>query len=169
MTTDTAYDLPDDIKYYVANTMNSDGQERLIRFPSATSEWWYFKTHEPSGYRYQVRQSNNQIEILNPDSGIDLKYEYISSYPIQSDGSTSGDKSEFTRDNDVWLLDDELIILDLKWRYMSVKGVEGWEKENAVFEKYQRRLIGQQEGGSTLDFTCSNNSNNPEPYTDLYI
>ena len=169
MTTATAYDLPSDIKYYVADSMNADGQERFIQYPAPTANWWYFKTHSPTGIRYLVRQTNDQIEIQNPDNGVDIKYEYISAYPVQSNGASTPDKAEFTADNDVWLLDDEMIILDLKWRTMSINGVEGWQTEKMIFNDYLRRYIGQEEGSTTLDFTQSSSHNNPEPYTDLYI
>lgn len=183
MTTATLYDMPTDIKFYVADTMNADGQERYIEFPTADNIWWYFKSHDNSGIKYKVRQTGGQLEILNPDPGVDLIFEYISSKVIYSnsafnnaegEGGDGGgvpvaDKTEFTRDDDVWLLDDELIILDLKWRFMSIKGVEGWEKEKMVFNDHLRLLRGHDGGSSTLNFTGGYDDMSPEPYTDLYV
>lgn len=174
MTTATSYDLPTDVKYYVSNTMNANGQERFIQYPSPDNVWWYFKTHQPTGLRYKVRQSGDALEILNPDNGIDLMFEYISSNPVSSAGAfeaaQAADKTEFTRDDDYWVLDDELIILDLKWRYMSIKGIEGWEKEKMVFNDHLRQLKGDDGGSTTIDFSEGSHSGmGPEPHTDLYV
>lgn len=175
MTAETFYSMPSDIKFYVADTMNADGQERFIQFPTSDNVWWYFKSHDNSGIRYKVRQTDGRLEILNPDPGVDLIFEYISSNPVISNAANSADgglpdKTEFTRDDDVWLLDDELIILDLKWRFMSIKGVEGWEKEKMVFNDHLKVLKGHDGGSTTLNFTSpSRDISELEPWTDLYI
>ena len=168
MTTATEYDFPDDIKYYVADSMNADGQERFIQYPTPIHEWWYFKSNNSSGIRYLVRQFGDKIEIQNPDSGVDIIYEYISKYPVQSDRASTPDREEFSRDTDTWLLDDELLILDLRWRYMKTKQLEGWQDEARVAETYLRRLKGQVDGATTLHFGDANAKGNI-PYTDLYV
>lgn len=169
MTAATSYSLPTDIKYYVSDTMNADGQERFIEFPTPDNVWWYFKSHSPTGIRYKVRMTDGELEVLNPDSGIDLLFEYIGKNAVQSSGSSSGDKAMFTDDTDIWLLDDELIILDLKWRFLKIKGVEGWQEEAKVAENHLRKLMGQEDGATTLNFGTKSEWINPEPYTDLYI
>lgn len=169
MTSATTYSLPDDLLYIVADTMNADGQERYIKFPQADDLFWYHKTHSPSGIRYQIRMYQDTLEVLNPDSGVDLRFEYISDYAVQSNGASAGDKSEFTRDDDTWLLDDELLIKDLRWRYKSEKGIEGWEKDRMSFNDYLQKLKGQNAGSRSLDFSCGEGHTNPEPYTDLYV
>ncbi len=169
MTTATSYTLPADIKYYVADTMNADGQERFIRYPTPDDVWWYFKSHSPTGIRYHVRMTDGELEVLNPDSGIDLLFEYISSYAVRESKVTTPNKAEFTADDDVWMLDDELIILDLKWRFMKIKGVEGWQEEAKVAENHLRKLIGQEGGATALNFGGKGEWVNHEPYTDLYI
>lgn len=168
MTTATTYSLPSDMKYYVADTMNADGQERFIQFPTPDDVWWYFKSHSPTGIRYKVRLTNDQLEVLNPDSGIDLLFEYIG-YPITSNRAASADKEEFTSDNDVWNLDNELLILDMKWRYLKIKGIEGWQEEAKVAENHLRTLIGQEDGATSLNFGGKSEWINHEPYTDLYV
>lgn len=174
MTTATLYSLPADLGFIVADTMNADGQERYIKFPAADNIFWYHKTHSPSGIRYQVRMYQDQLEVLNPDSGIDLKYEYISNSPVivagsDADGGDPTYTTEFSDDLDKWILDDELLIKDLKWRYKSEKGIEGWEKDKAVFNDYLAKLIGQEAGSRVIDFTGREMHINPEPYTDLYV
>lgn len=174
MTTETLYSLPSDLNYVVADTMNADGQERYIKFPAADNIFWYHKTHQPSGIRYQVRIRNEQLEVLNPDNGVDLKFEYISTNCVLSEGSLAGsiitpNQQEFVRDGDVWALDDELLIKDLKWRFKKEKGIEGWETDKMLFNDYLKKLKGQEAGSRVIDFTNRENFINPEPYTDLYV
>lgn len=170
MTSATLYDLPDDIKYYVSETMNAVDNERYIDFPAPTREFWYFKTHSPQGILYKVRQVGDQLEILNPDSGTVIKFEYISSKVITGGvNSTTKTKAEFEDDTDVWTLDDELIILDLKWRYMAIKGVEGWEAQKMVFNEHLQRVVAQDGGSGAVDFCQPTEGRLSVPYTDLYI
>ena len=169
MTAATLYDLPSDVKYFVSDTMNAVDNERYIEFPAPTGEFWYYKTHSATGIRYKVRQVGDQLEILNPDNGTDIKFEYISSNCVTSVNLTSPDKAEFTADDDTWYLDDELIILDLKWRYMKIKGVEGWQIEQQIFNDYLLRLVGHDGGSSPINLCQSSGEPLPVPYTDLYI
>lgn len=169
MTTATTYNLPDDLAYIVSDTMNADGQERYIKFPTSDANFWYHKTHSPSGIRYKIRMYQGQLEVLNPDSGVELKFEYISNYCVNLTGNGNNTRAEFTKDTDVWSLDDELLIKDLKWRYKAEKGVEGWEKDKMIFNEYKAKLIGQEVGASSLDFSGAGDHINPEPYTDLYV
>ena len=171
MTTATTYALPSDILYFVSDTMNADGQERFIKFPTATDDFWYHKTHSPSGIRYKIRLSGDLIEILNPDSGIDLKFEYISNLCIKESGEdgVTASLTEFENDENVWCLDDELLIKDLKWRYKREKGIEGWEADKMIFNEYITKLKGQEAGSRSLDFSGGGQPINAIPYTDLYV
>ena len=77
MTSATAYDLPTDILYIIPDTMNADGQMRFIRFPTDDKTWWYFKANVATGIQYKVRIVAGSLEVLNPDSGVDLIFEYM--------------------------------------------------------------------------------------------
>lgn len=167
MTTATLYDLPVDIKYYIYDTMNASNKESAVKYPCPTNQFWYYKTHSPSGINFKIRQVGNQLEILNPDSGTELKFEYVSSYAVNS--NAGAEKSEFTADSDTWQLDDELIILDLKWRFMKIQGIEGWETEKMIFNDHSKLLRTQTDGASTLNFCGSQSGDLSIPYTDLYV
>jgi len=168
MTVATTYPLPDDMLYIVADTLNAVGQERFIQLSAPTNEWWYFKTHQPSGIRYKVRINNNMLEVLNPDPGIDLQFEYITR-ALVFDNTTMSYKNEFTNDNDTCILDSELLIKDLKWRYGKEKGKEGWENDKMIFNNYLQTVRGQESGATTLHFGHGNPSISSEPWTDLYV
>lgn len=170
MTSETAYDLPTDILYIIPDTMNADGQLRPINFPTDDSTWWYFKANEASGVRYRVRIVNGSIEVLNPDSGIDLIFEYLTENVINADPENSKTPiAEWERDTDTCVLDDELLIKDLKWRYKAEKGIEGWEKDKMIFNDYLRKLKGQEQGARSLNFGGGPEAETGEPYTPLYI
>lgn len=48
---------------------------------------------------------------------IGLVFDYISNYPVQAANGTL--KETFTADTDTFVLDDDLLELDVKWRYMQ--------------------------------------------------
>lgn len=169
MTTATSYSLPSDLLYFVADTMNADGQQRFIKFPFDDETFWYFKSNTATGIDYKIRLSGNQLDVLNPDSGIDLIFEYITDNVVTSDGEASPDKAEFTADSDTCALDDELLIKDLKWRYKAEKGIEGWEKDKMVFNQYFNLLKAQEQGSRSLYFGGTRQAYDAEPYTELYV
>jgi hypothetical protein len=169
MTTATSYDLPADLLYIVPNTMNADGQQRFIKFPFDDETFWYFKSNTATGIDYKIRLSGNQLDVLNPDSGIDLIFEYITDNVVTSSGESSPDKAEFTKDTDTCALDDELLIKDLKWRFKAEKGIEGWEKDKMLFNDYLRMLKGQEQGTRSLHFGATRQAYDAEPYTELYV
>ena len=170
MTTATSYDLPTDLRYIVPDTAYVDENEKPVRFPLNDSEWWYWNTRSnDSGFSFKCRISNGSLEIENPESGLDLKFEYVTTYLVQSAGGTSADKEEFTRDDDYFTMDANLLIYDLKWRFKSEKGIEGWEKDKMIADKYFHTHKAREANAQTLCFGGRREMTNPEPYTDLYI
>ena len=75
MTSATSYTLPTDILYIIPDTMQADGQTRFIKFPTDDKTWWYFKANDATGIQYKVRIVGGALEVLNPDSGVDLIFE----------------------------------------------------------------------------------------------
>lgn len=170
MTTALSYDVPTDLRYIVANTMQMQDQERYVKFPTSTSEWYYLKSRTIStGIDYKFRFQNGKLFVENPQPGEVLQYEYLSENVVLTSGSATGDKPRFTADTDTWLLDDDLLILDLKWRYKNEKGIEGFEMDYKAFKEYEKKHRGKEAGSGTLYMSGGGDWVNPEPYTDLYL
>lgn len=161
LTSAIEYDLPSDLRYIVPDTMQAQDLERYVIFPTTTSEWYYLKARTTSsGIRFKARIANGKIQFEEPQAGIVILFEYSTTNLISSNGASVPDKALFTADDDTFLLDDDLLILDVKWRDKRERGVEGWQLDKQDFETYFNAHKGKEAGSSHLNMSG-------EPYNDF--
>jgi hypothetical protein len=95
-----------------------------VDFPTDPTVWAYLTASAgPPGIWVRCRLINNFLEFYQPQEGMVVGFEYVSNALIQ-DGTTGDPKQLFSQDSDVWLLDDSIIIADIKWRYKAEKGLD---------------------------------------------
>ena len=149
MTTATAYDLADDFHAYIPDTLYVDGQVNLAHIPVTPEAWAFAQSTGATGAILGCRFIGGQLQVINPLNGEDLKYEYVSNEQIQATGGGSY-KTKFTADNDVWLLDDDLLQLETKWRFEKAKGLPTWQATEQECRNYVRKLRGRDGAAKTL-------------------
>lgn len=158
------YALPSDFLNIVPDTMWVQESLWRVDFPTDPTVWAYLTASAgPPGIWVRCRLINNFLEFYQPQEGMVVGFEYVSNALIQ-DGTTGEPKQFFTQDSDVWLLDDSLIISDIKWRYKAEKGLD----YSADFKMYQDRLrdfLGTQSGAKTI---MPHDPWNPEPMANLW-
>jgi len=147
-----SYARPDDFRHF-ANTSQWDRTNNLrLRGPTTPAEWQFLKgsvTGSTGTIERWFRVKGRQI-FIHPTPETDnetIAYEYYSTnwVVVQSDGSTA---AEITSDNDTVLLDDEVLTLGVKWRFLKAKGIP-WEAEYREYEDMVQSLLGQN-GGSPV-------------------
>jgi hypothetical protein len=104
--------------------------------------------------------------MLGDVNGETLTFEYISSYPWESDGGTP--KETPTADTDIWLLDRRLIVAAIKWRWKKEKGVDDWQADAQAYQRYSGLLRGRDGGAKALQFGGPPRYTT-DPYTPLWI
>ena len=119
------YDLPTDFIAFANMSQWDRTNNRQLSGPLSGAVWQYRKSGivTSSVLNRGFRIQNNDIYIdPTPTSADTLAYDYYSKYWItkQSDSSTT---NEFSSDNDTCRLDEELITLGLKWRFLQAKGL----------------------------------------------
>lgn len=149
MTTDTSYSLPTDYRAFVPDSMYVDGQSWKVDFPTDTGEWSYLQSGSISaGAQYRMRLLGDHILINDPTSGDTVSFEYLSKYPILDTDLVA--KQRFTVDTDTWRLNDQLIIMDILWRYKKLVGEGDWQVDLADFKAYELSIKGHDKGSQTL-------------------
>lgn len=120
-------------------------QHRAVKLaPPATTQ----------GAFYRVR-GDQFLMPGNTAADDEIVFEYISSYWA----TTSGDSPERiavpASDTDILLLDDEALILGVKWRFKKENGLE-YGEDFSDYEKYVQELIGSDTPRETLSLspTC---------------
>lgn len=98
---------------------------------------------------FRERQSDYLILPDPPPAGETIAYEYVSSYWAKN--SAGVPKATFTSDDDGTYLDEELLTLDLKWRFKAAKGLD-YAEDMATFERAKLAKYGSDGGAQSLSF-----------------
>lgn len=149
MTSATEYDLASDFHAYIPDTMYLDGQLMAVDLPTTPSEWALISSGGVTGDFLRARLYGGQLKVLNPRSGSDITYEYTSNELIQATGAGAF-KTKFTADTDEWQADDDLLILETKWRFEKAKGLPTWQESQRECREYVRNLRGRDHAAKAL-------------------
>jgi hypothetical protein len=165
MTTATLYDLPADFHSYIPNTAYANARVDGFDLPTDEQTWAFLSASGAGDAVYRARFIGGQLEILNPVDGVSLTLEYVSAYPWEDSEGTA--KPLATADTDVWRLDDRLMKMAVKWRWKKEKGLEDWQQDAALYQRYVNTLRGRQ-GAKALLFG-EPGFFDPAPYTNLWV
>lgn len=158
------YALPADFLNIVPDTMWIQQSLWRVDFPTDPTIWAYLRASAgPPGIWVHCRLINGFFQFYEPQDGLVVGFEYYSNAMIQ-DGTTGEPKQLFTQDSDVWLLDDALIIADIKWRYKEQKGLD-YQLDYKLYQDRLRDFLGTQIGAKTI---MPHDPWNPEPMCNLW-
>ena len=168
LTTETIYDLPSDIRAFIPDTTFVDSYLFGVDMRTRPQLWHYLQVNTTgTGPRYRMRVIGDKINVYQPQSGDTISFEYLTDHPVlATNGVTS--KKKFTLDTDTWRLDDDLLTMDVIWRYKKLLGLD-WQVDLTEFKSYERTVKGQEAAAKTI--IGSDGSEYPlgEPHTQLWI
>ena len=168
MTTATTYALPSDLYKFIPDSMYETGDSEPVNFPANDQR---FALINASGIGDEiftnVRIAGGNFEIDEPKNGETLEYTYISNHPVQATGGGST-KAKYTADNDVWLLDDDLHILDMIWRWRKLHGMD-YQDDIALYKRYENEYRGRDGGARTLNMNSAGTEKIGGPVVDLWV
>jgi len=166
MTSATAYDLPVDYREIVPDTMWNTNSNLKVIIPPSDEVWAYLQANDvATGVQEIARITEGQLHIENPTPGSGIRFEYITNHPVTANDTTT--KARFTADNDTCLLDDDLLIMDIKWRWNKLKGLP-WEADLQEAKIYQKSVRAADRPPKKLNMTGNMLPPLNEPYTDTW-
>jgi hypothetical protein len=138
--------LPPDFYAFVPNSFFNRSTMRPVWGPYTPAQWQLLQARPALSTVYLgYRERAGQFLIgPAPNAGDTIAYEYVSSYWAKS--SAAQPKATFTADDDGTYLDEELLKLDLKWRYKQAKGLDYGEDMETAERAIQKALA--EDGGS---------------------
>ena len=87
------------------------------------------------------------VEITSP---LQLVFEYLSLYAVMVHGSYTAFSQYFVYDDDQPVLDDQAIIMGIKWMFWEAKGFGSYATLQSRWVDYVERLIGRDGAAPTL-------------------
>lgn len=167
LTTAESYALPSDYLEIVPDTTMINGRIDAVNLPTTAPTWaWLKSQNSTSSYTVFARIINDELAINAPDAGEVVAFEYISNAPI-TDSNSETYKQRFTDDYDIWLLDDDLLILETKWRFEKAKGIDGWEVSAQESKDYRNSVMARDKSAKTIGQRTDDVLS--EPYTRLWV
>lgn len=167
LTVATSYDLPTDFLGYVPDTAYTEG--RLDPVLLATASQWneWIANSNPGGIQVRARFLAGKLQIIQPESGTVITYEYVSNSPW-TDATGLAAKEQATVDTDLCLIDRRLMETALKWRWKKEKGLPDWQVDRSDYVQQLNSWRARDQGARTLQFgdaPCPD----PAPYTNLWV
>lgn len=123
-----------ELRYIVNDTIwNRDTGEPVLG-PRPGRIWQGYKALTFAGpvYEYRIR-GNELLFIPAPTAGQTCAFEYVSRHWC-TDSSGATYRSAFAADTDLCLVDDELVLMGLVWRWRKAKGFD-YAEEHMTYER----------------------------------
>ena len=120
----------DGFKYILNDTIWDRTTEYQLQHSTPT-RWQADSSTLPVGPYSRYRIRNGYLLMLPaPSAGLTVAFEYVTENWVRN---AAGDefRAEFTMDGDIPLLDSQLLIMGLKWRWLAAKGLSYAESFNS--------------------------------------
>lgn len=144
-----SYALPTDFGNFANLTFWNQSNYWAVKGPVSSIEWQARKSSSiasPSGINTAFRIAGDLFYIdPTPTATETIAYQYYSSYWISG-------KDAYALDTDTALIDEDLIILGLKWRWLQAKG-DSFENEKAEYMEALESALAVDGGKDAIRFS----------------
>lgn len=130
-----SYSLPSDFKRLISNTIWDRTNYWSLRGGTTPIEWQIRKSAliatASLRKRFRIKvSSNSNLFFVDPvpTAAENLVFEYVSTNWCQSSGGTG--QTQWQADDDTGIIDEDLILLEVKWRILSRLGEEYFEQKD---------------------------------------
>jgi len=145
----TLYDLPDDFYSLLPDTGNTESGVRNVELPASDSR---VSDSDTFNTNYELgRILGDQIELVDVQQG-DFTFMYFGTNPIQPVSvGEEATTDQFANDNDQWLLDDEMLIRGVFWRWRKAENHPDWQSDLQDFSNYLKSQKGRDTGARVIN------------------
>jgi hypothetical protein len=106
------------------NTLWNRTTNRRYYGPITDSEWQRILAVVSGGITNYFRiRGGNLLMHPTPTAGESVKFEYVSTDWVDTSGGTTANADKFTADSQTTVLEEELVILGVVWRFLKLKGL----------------------------------------------
>lgn len=151
-----AYALPADFKYLIVQTEWDRNFRWQLLGPLDAQEWQVIKSGiSPVGprMRFRIMQGQFYINPVGSASTVytdNIVYEYVSNQWVGiASAPTTGAQVTYQTDTDVALIDEDLVSVSLKYRFLKAKGLD-WEPVHAEFMEKKDKITGRSASARSL-------------------
>ena len=120
------------------NTLWNRTTDRKYYGPITGSQWQRIKAIVSGGITNYFRiRGGNLLMTPTPTAGESVNFEYVSKNWVDTSGGSTANADKFTGDSQTTVLEEELIVLGVVWRFLKLKGLP----YDQQFLEYQTRVM----------------------------
>ena len=125
------------LNFIINDTIWNRSLRRPVFGPKSPQSWQQNKAFAINGPWSNFRIKGNHLYMYpTPTAGESCYFEYVSKYWCTDSSGATG-RYAWSADDDVSVLDDQIIVLGVVWRWKQMKGFEYSED----FNKYERAVM----------------------------
>lgn len=151
-----SYDLPSDFERLLDGTIWDRTSYWSLRGPLSPAQWQTYKSglvaQSTVRSRFRVKPDTRVNKFYldpTPSSVVSMVFEYASDQWVK-DSANAGGKTAYALDTDIALISEELIELDVIWRFLARKGF-AYEEEKQEAEDAINRAFAEDGGAVVLN------------------
>jgi hypothetical protein len=145
--------IPADLDRVIGETAFNRSQRRALRGPVSAAEWQRLKSGGAlvaTGRPFFRARGSNLLLLPAPPAGETVAFEYVSRNWAASE--VGEPRSSMQVDTDVPLLDEEIVILGIVWRFKAAKGLE-YAEDFRAYEAAIASRISHDGAKAVIDLT----------------
>ena len=141
--------LPADFDRFVPNSVFNRSTRRAVAGPLTPRQWQWIQAQPVYATAcLAFRERTGQVLIApTPPAGETIAYEYVARTWARSAGGAA--QASFLADADTAVLDEALIGLGLRWRFLRAKGLD-YAEEMASYEREIEQAMARDGGATAL-------------------
>lgn len=141
--------IPSDFSRFVNNTAWNYTQQEPLRGPLEPHQWQMLNAGlvAPPDLFYRVR-GNDLLILPDPPAGENIRFEYVSSWWVDTDADGIGEADAWAADADTALLPEEIITLGIIWRWLK-RNRMAFSDEFAEYTAQVNQALGR-DGGKRI-------------------
>jgi hypothetical protein len=160
------YDLPAGLKWIVSDSSWETDGSRPVDDHISDQMWYQYKFSSlTSGGTIRARQYGDKLQVQEPFAGGEISFEYVSEFLVTSTIGTP--KPLFTEDSDLWVLDDQLLILGIQAHWMQTKLMPQYMEHMSNYRAKMNEAIGRDAVRNTVGGVGGRLRR--DPYTKLWV
>jgi len=149
-TADQTTAVPADWDRFVANTFFNRSTQRTVIGPITPQQWQAIQAQPQLNRVYLafIERDGQFLITPTPAAGETIAYEYVTTDWCYSSDEVPVPRSDYEADSDTAYLDEKIIVLGLRWRFLKSKGLEYSEDYRTYMSERTQRQA--RDGGNGM-------------------
>lgn len=144
--------IPADLDRFLPDSFFNRTTRRIVTGPITPQQWQALQAwpYLSTVYLCWRERQSDFLVTPTPPAGQIVAYEYVSKNWAKS--ATGTPKDQFTADTDTSYLDERLMTLGVRWRFLKAKGLD-YAEDFRTYEQNKQQVQGRDGGAKMLSMT----------------